>query len=139
MRVWEIGTGTGYNAALLAHRLGVQNVTNIEVNPDFADHTCRALRTTGDPVTVITGDGAEGYPSGAPYDRIMSTAAVQGVLYPWVTHASPGGTILTPMWIPLGWGVSISVGDGQVSGYVRSRFRSRFIGAVTGDSSIRLP
>ncbi|MGH3804273.1 MAG: rRNA adenine N-6-methyltransferase family protein, partial [Pseudonocardiaceae bacterium] len=79
MRVLEIGTGTGYNAALLAHRLGVQNVTSIEIDPDLADHARRALTATGYPVTVITGDGAQGYPPHAPYDRIMSTAAVQQV------------------------------------------------------------
>jgi hypothetical protein len=51
--------------------------------PDLADNAHRALRTTGYPVTVITGDGTESYPSGVPYDRIMSPAAVQQVPYLW--------------------------------------------------------
>lgn len=96
MQVCEIGTGTGYNAALLAHRLGIQNVTSIEIDPDLSERAYRALTATSYPVTVVTGDGAEGHPSRAPYDRIISTAAVQRVPYPWVQQTSPGGTILTP-------------------------------------------
>jgi len=42
MRVLETDTGTGYNAALLAHRLGTHNVTSIEIDPDLADHARRA-------------------------------------------------------------------------------------------------
>ncbi|MGH3795502.1 MAG: methyltransferase domain-containing protein [Pseudonocardiaceae bacterium] len=96
MRILEIGTGTGYNAALLAHRLGIQNVTSIEIDPGLAEHARRSLTTTGYPVTVITSDGAAGHPPRAPYDRIISTAAVQHVPYPWVAQTRPGGTILTP-------------------------------------------
>ncbi len=65
-RVWEVGTGTGYNAALLAHRLGAEQVTSIEVDPDVATRARTALSANGfGAVTVITGDGALGYPSGA--------------------------------------------------------------------------
>jgi methyltransferase of ATP-grasp peptide maturase system len=96
MRVLEIGTGTGYNAALLAHRLGAQNVTSVEIDPALAEHARTALAATGYAVTVITGDGAHGYPPRAPYDRIIATAAVHQVPYPWVAQTRPGGRILTP-------------------------------------------
>ncbi|MGH3905273.1 MAG: methyltransferase domain-containing protein [Pseudonocardiaceae bacterium] len=96
MRVLEIGTGTGYHAALLAHRLGVRNVTSIEIDPQLAEHARRALTSTGYPVTVITGDGAQGHLPHAPYDRIIATAAVHQVPYPWVAQTRPGGKILTP-------------------------------------------
>ncbi|MGH4025178.1 MAG: methyltransferase domain-containing protein [Pseudonocardiaceae bacterium] len=96
MRVLEIGTGTGYHAALLAHRLGTGNVTSIEIDPHLAEHARRALAATGYPLTVITGDGAQGHPARAPYDRIIATAAVQQLPYPWVAQTRPGGTILTP-------------------------------------------
>lgn len=95
-RVLEIGTGTGYNAALLAHRLGPANVTSIEIDPQVADQARQALATAGYPVTVITADGAKGYPPHAPYDRIISTASVQQVPYPWVAQTRAGGKILTP-------------------------------------------
>ena len=121
MRVLEIGTGTGYNAALLAYRLGSGNVTSVEIEPEVADHARRALTTTGYPVTVLTGDGAQGYPPHAPYDRIIATAAVQRVPYPWVAQTHPGGVILTPWATPYHNGalVRLTVGaDGTAEGRI---------------------
>jgi protein-L-isoaspartate(D-aspartate) O-methyltransferase len=97
MSVLEIGTGSGYNAALLAAQLGGQHVTTIEVDPQLAAHARAALGATGfDRVRVIIGDGAGGYPARAPYDRIISTAAVTEVPYAWVAQTRPGGVVLTP-------------------------------------------
>ena len=97
MTVCEIGTGTGYNAALLAHRLGPANVTTVEVDAVLADHARQALAEAGyGGVSVITGDGALGYPPRAPFDRILSTASCQRVPYPWVAQTRPGGRIVTP-------------------------------------------
>jgi protein-L-isoaspartate(D-aspartate) O-methyltransferase len=97
MTVCEIGTGTGYNAALLAQRLGADYVTTIEIDPQVATHARTALCDTGyGAVTVITGDGAHGYPPRAPYDRVLSTAAVRQVPYAWVAQTRPGGRVLTP-------------------------------------------
>jgi protein-L-isoaspartate O-methyltransferase len=63
MRVLEIGTGTGYTAALLAHQLGAHNVTTIEIDPDLAARARAALATAGyGEVTVICGDGGAGLP-----------------------------------------------------------------------------
>jgi len=57
--VLEIGTGTGYTAALLAHQLGPENVTTIEIDPELAARARAALATAGyEKVTVTTGDGA---------------------------------------------------------------------------------
>lgn len=96
-RVCEIGTGAGYNAALLAHRLGADEVTSIEVDPEVATHARVALSDTGyGEVAVVTADGALGYPPGAPYDRIIATAAVHRIPYPWVEQTRPGGRILLP-------------------------------------------
>ena len=99
MRVLEIGTGTGYTAALLAHQLGARNVTSIEIDPDLAARARTALTTTGDgdgDVRVITGDGARGYPPAAPFDRVLSTVAAPRVPYSWVAQTQPGGLVLTP-------------------------------------------
>jgi protein-L-isoaspartate(D-aspartate) O-methyltransferase len=121
MRVLEIGTGTGYNAALLAHRLGSANVTSVEIDSGLAEHARRALRAADYPLTVITADGTRGYPPHAPYDRIMSTAAVQQVPYSWIAQTCPGGKILTP------WGTHyhngalasfIVHGDGTATGRI---------------------
>ncbi|MEO7195003.1 MAG: methyltransferase domain-containing protein [Pseudonocardiaceae bacterium] len=101
MRVLEIGTGTGYNAALLAHRLGADNVVSVEVDPAVAERARRALAGTGfGAVTVVTADGAEGYPPRAPYDRVISTVAVTEVPAAWVARTRPGGLVLTSWGTP---------------------------------------
>ncbi|MGH3938982.1 MAG: methyltransferase domain-containing protein [Pseudonocardiaceae bacterium] len=106
-RVLEIGTGTGYNAALLAHRLGSENVTSVEINPDIAAQARKNLARVNRPVTVVTGDGVEGCPASAPFDRIISTASTLAgqVPYTWVQQTTPGGVIVTP------WGTSFRNGE----------------------------
>ncbi|MBV9140671.1 MAG: methyltransferase domain-containing protein [Pseudonocardiales bacterium] len=97
MRVLEIGTGTGYTAALLAHRLGPENVTTIEIDPELAAHARAALATAGyGTVRVITADGARGHAAGRPFDRVLSTVAAPQVPNAWVTQVRPGGLVLTP-------------------------------------------
>ncbi len=66
-RVLEIGTGTGYNAALLAHRLGTDTVVSIEIDPDVAQQARANLAKVDCNVSVITADGAAGYPPGWTY------------------------------------------------------------------------
>jgi protein-L-isoaspartate O-methyltransferase len=107
--VLEIGTGTGYNAALLAARLGAPNVTTVEIDPVLATSARAALEATGFPVTVLTGDGARGHPANAPYERVIATAAVRvGELpYSWVAQTRPGGVIVTPMRTDFGGSVPL--------------------------------
>jgi len=101
MSVLEIGTGSGYNAALLATRLGASRVTTIEVDPGLANQAREALCAAGfGAVTVIAGDGVLGHPPRAPYERVMSTAAVTEVPYSWVAQTQPGGLVLTPWATP---------------------------------------
>ncbi len=97
MRVLEVGTGTGYTAALLAHYLGARNVTSIEVDPDLAARARAGLERAGyGDVRVITGDGAQGDPDRAPFDRVLSTVAAPRVPYAWVAQTRPGGLVVTP-------------------------------------------
>ena len=100
-RVLEIGTGTGYNAALLAHRLGAENVVSIEIDPEVAEQARANLASAGYPVRVITGDGAAGYLSRGRYDRIIATCSVQTVPWSWVAQTHPGGVIVTPWGPPM--------------------------------------
>jgi protein-L-isoaspartate(D-aspartate) O-methyltransferase len=96
-RVLEVGTGTGYNAALLAHRLGAEHITSIEIDSSVAAQARTALSHAGyGDICVVTGDGALGYAPRAPYDRIIATAAVHSIPYPWVAQTRPGGRILLP-------------------------------------------
>jgi protein-L-isoaspartate O-methyltransferase len=120
MRVLEIGTGSGYTAALLAHRLSAHNITSIEVDPQLAARARIALTTAGyGDVTVITGDGAQGLPAGAPFDRVLSTVAAAEVPYAWVRQTRPGGLVVTPWnsaYEPAGL-LSLTVGpDGTATG-----------------------
>ncbi len=97
MSVLEIGTGTGWNTALLAHRLGSEHITSIEIDPHLSAHARTALADAGyGAVTVLTGDGTVGHPRRAPYDRVLSTACVYQLPYHWITQTRPGGLILTP-------------------------------------------
>ncbi|MEU8544941.1 methyltransferase domain-containing protein [Streptomyces sp. NPDC048717] len=99
-RVLEVGTGTGWNAGLLAHRVGAGNVTTIEVDPALAAQAALNLKNTGLEPRVIDGDGAAGHPASAPYDRIIATCSVREVPRAWLEQTRPGGVILTPWETP---------------------------------------
>lgn len=96
-RVLEIGAGTGYNAALLAHRLGDDLVTTVDLDVDITEAARRHLDAAGYHPTVITRDGARGVPERAPYDRIIATCTLHSIPRPWLEQCAPGGRILTPM------------------------------------------
>ena len=95
LRVLEIGAGTGYNAALLSTLAGP--VTSVELEPDLAEAAAAALKSGGHPVTVVTGDGREGWPEGAPYDRIVLTASTDTVCRSWFDQLTPGGLLQLPL------------------------------------------
>lgn len=95
-RVLEIGTGTGWTAALLSWRLGDGNVTSMEVDPLLAEQAVKNLHAAGYQPEVITGDGAEGHPAGALYDRVHVTCAVERIPWRWISQSRPGGVIVTP-------------------------------------------
>nr|WP_206323678.1 methyltransferase domain-containing protein [Streptomyces sp. HNM0574] len=101
-RVLEVGTGTGWNAALLAYRLGPENVVTVEVDPAVAEEARRRLAAAGlNPLTVV-GDGAQGCPDGAPYDRVIATCGISTVPYAWVEQAAEGAVIVAPWGPPYG-------------------------------------
>jgi protein-L-isoaspartate O-methyltransferase len=97
MKVLEIGAGTGYNAALLAERATPGTVTTVEIDPEIADHARAALGRTQLPVTVVTGDGTIGYPPHAPFDRLISTAALFEVPPAWIAQTRRSGRIVLPL------------------------------------------
>jgi protein-L-isoaspartate O-methyltransferase len=108
-RVLELGAGTGRNAALLSRRAGPGRVTTVEVDRKLAAQARVRLRAANAEVNVQVGDGAAGWPDGAPYDRVMATYAVEQVPWAWVAQTRPGGRIVTP-WGRLGH-VALSVAD----------------------------
>jgi len=98
MRVLEIGTGTGWNAALLAHRVGAENVVTVEIDPAVAAHARAALDRGGlGKVTTIVGDGTDGWLEAAPYDRVIATAGARDIPYTWIAQTAPGGRVVVPL------------------------------------------
>ncbi|MFH8789390.1 methyltransferase domain-containing protein [Streptomyces roseoverticillatus] len=95
-RVLEIGTGTGWNAALLAHRVGAGNVVTVDVDGVVAAGARAALQRAGLPVRVLHRDGYLGFPERAPYDRIIATCGLRNIPFEWVDQTVPGGIILVP-------------------------------------------
>lgn len=96
-RVLEIGTGTGYHAALLCHRLGSDLVTTVDVDLNLTGRATRRLTEAGYHPVVHSGDGADGVPARAPYDRIVATCSMRSVPWPWLEQSRPGAVILAPI------------------------------------------
>ena len=95
-RVLEIGTGSGYQAAVLA-RL-VQHVYSIEIVPELATRAAALLAELGyGNVTVITGDGYRGLPEQAPFDGIIVTAAPREIPKPLLEQLAPGASLVIPV------------------------------------------
>ncbi|MER7670815.1 methyltransferase domain-containing protein [Kitasatospora sp. NPDC096128] len=119
MRVLEVGAGTGFNAALLSHRLGDVNVTTVEIDPVLAEQARANLKATGYAPAVVCGDGSLGWTPEAPYDRVMATCSVQRVPQAWISQTRQGGAVLTPWETPwiCGGLLRLTVGDdGSASG-----------------------
>ncbi|WHM38687.1 methyltransferase domain-containing protein [Streptomyces sp. BPTC-684] len=95
--VLEIGAGTGYNAALLSHRLGDGLVTTVDLDPEITESARTHLTAAGFRPAVVTGDGARGCPSRAPFDRIIATCTLPSVPAGWLAQCTPGALIEAPL------------------------------------------
>ncbi|WP_052851305.1 ATP-grasp peptide maturase system methyltransferase [Streptomyces avicenniae] len=144
-RVLEIGTGTGYSAALMCHHLGEDGVTTVEVDPEVCARADAALEAAGFSTWTVVGDGLLGHPRRAPYDRVIATCAVRRIPHAWVRQTRPGGVILTTLgsW-PYGTGlarVTVHEDGTAEGGFIgRSSFmqaRAQAVVPVAGDLSAR--
>ncbi|MFY4812707.1 protein-L-isoaspartate(D-aspartate) O-methyltransferase [Haloarcula sp. AONF1] len=101
-RVLEVGTGCGYHAAVTAELVGPENVHSVEYHASLADDARETLEATGyGDISVRVGDGKEGWPEHAPYDRTYLTCAAPEFPAPLVEQTRDGGVLLAP------------IGDGQ--------------------------
>ncbi|WP_306368270.1 methyltransferase domain-containing protein [Nocardiopsis sp. CC223A] len=99
-RVLEVGTGTGYNAALLSELLGEGRVVTIEIDHRVAVKARTALAVAGYRPGLLTGDGENlSSSSGAGHDRIIATCTVAEIPLSWMEVLRPLGRIVTP-WAP---------------------------------------
>ena len=97
-RVLEIGTGCGYHAAVSAELVGDGNVYSVEYHEDLAERARRRLDRLGyGGVSVRAGDGREGWPDHAPYDRAYLTCGAADFPEAVVEQVRPGGILLGPL------------------------------------------
>lgn len=98
-RILEIGAGTGYNAALLAHLTGPSGqVTTVDIDPEVTAQARQALDATGySHVHVTTGDGSVGAEEHAPYDRVVVTVGAWDLPPAWWNQLAPGGRLVVPL------------------------------------------
>ena len=108
MRVLEVGTGSGYNAAILSDLTGPDgHVVSVDIDCSLVEKARRHLKAAGfEAVEVACSDGSLGYSQGAPYDRIIVTADARDVSPHWVEQLTDRGVLVAPLWFR---GSSLSV------------------------------
>lgn len=139
-RVLEIGTGTGWTAALLSHRVGAGNVVSVEIDAVISEQAGKNLAAAGFAPRLIVGDGVEGAPEDGPFDRVHVAVGVADIPHAWVQQTRPGGVIVAPF-MPgygYGWLARLHVlGDGtavgrfpSLAGYMMLRSQRHVLGAA---------
>ncbi|WP_193317933.1 MULTISPECIES: methyltransferase domain-containing protein [Streptomyces] len=121
-RVLEIGTGTGWNAGLLASRAGDAEVVTVELDRELAERARATLAAVGRSPRVVHANGAEGWPPGAPYERVVATCSVRRVPRPWLDQLAPGGRLVTP-WASAWCAYGTAVVERDERGIVMGRWR----------------
>ena len=118
MRVLEIGTGTGYNAALLCRLVGDDNVVTVELDPALAEAARTALHRADAHPTVLIGDGRAPLPGQPRFDRVIATAAADHVPPSWIEQLTDDGAIVVDLRGSLAGGLARlgRTGDDQVEG-----------------------
>ncbi|MYB36037.1 MAG: protein-L-isoaspartate(D-aspartate) O-methyltransferase [Gammaproteobacteria bacterium] len=130
-RVLEVGTGSGYQAAVLAKV--VDTVHTIEIIPELAEDASARLKRLGyDNVEVTVGDGWYGWPEAAPFDAIMVTAVGEDVPKKLVQQLRPGGRLVLPIGNDFDQNLAVveKAEDGEIT--MRHVLPVRFV-PLTGD------
>lgn len=100
-KILDVGTGSGWQAALLAHAVGESGkVIGIERIPELKEMTDRHIsqyQDLKDKIEIILGDGSKGYGEGAPYDKIIAAATAEEIPSAWKEQLKTGGIIVAPV------------------------------------------
>jgi protein-L-isoaspartate(D-aspartate) O-methyltransferase len=117
--ILEIGTGSGYQAAILSEL--VQQVYSIEIIEDLAIIARKRLNELGyDNVEVRNGDGYYGWPEHAPYDGIIVTAAAPHIPQPLIDQLRPGARLVIPVGLPYSY-QELMVVEKKANGEIETR------------------
>lgn len=97
--VLEIGAGSGYNAAVMSRLVGAEGqIVSVELLSTLAETAKKNLRAAQiENVTIVQGDGYEGYPPGSPYDRIIVTAGASEIPDPLMAQLKQRGIMVIPV------------------------------------------
>jgi protein-L-isoaspartate(D-aspartate) O-methyltransferase len=121
MRILEIGTGSGYNAALLSELAGpAGSVTSVDIDAGLVAETSARMAAIGYPgVRLVAADGYFGLPDHAPFDRIVATVGCVDVAPAWLDQLADGGFCLLPLlhdgWHPL---IRVEPSPGEATGRI---------------------
>jgi protein-L-isoaspartate(D-aspartate) O-methyltransferase len=139
-RVLEVGTGTGYNAAVMAEVVGPGGeVVTVDIDPELVARARYSLLAAGyREVRVKCADGGYGDPAGAPFDRVIVTAGAWDIAPAWLDQLAPGGRLVLPLSIR---GIQLSVGLERIDGgwLSTSAWRCGFVrmlGAFAGPEDV---
>ncbi len=144
-RVLEIGTGSGYNAAVMAAVVGPRgNVVSVDIDPELVGRARASLAAAGyGHVTVICADGGFAVPDHGPFDRVIVTAGAWDIAPAWLDQVSARGLLVLPLSVR---GIQLSVAlrrDGGGGWRSTSAWRCGFVrmlGAFAGpETVIRMP
>lgn len=118
MRVLEVGTGTGYNAALLTERLGNDKVFSVDIDPELVALADVRLAAHGYRPHLKAGDGSNGFPQHAPFDRVIATCGMDWIPSAWIEQCRDGGKIMANLrgpFTPYAL-VLLTISDGTATG-----------------------
>jgi len=118
-KVLEIGTGSGYQAAILSHLAA--EVYTLELFPRLAEHAKEKFQKLGyNNIHAITADGSKGWPKAAPYQKIIATAAAEMVPPALIEQLAPNGIMVIPLGLQ-GQGQTLTVVTKDLEGQVHTR------------------
>ncbi|GCE16743.1 methyltransferase domain-containing protein [Dictyobacter kobayashii] len=143
-RVLEIGTGTGWNAALLSNLAeNAALVTTIDIDPSLiAEAESRITSVVGPGMTIVTGDGREGYQPNAPFDRIIATGSYPYIPFAWLDQLGPGGRLVMNCKTPYVSMMLLACRDsvtGEINGNILDTVQGEFMQLHDGTGIVHNP